>query len=149
MVKMNKLFEGVSHMSLNELLRHYRKQILGVSQHEMAVRLNISQSSISKYEQDGATIDSSMLNKIMNAYQIPKPVLIDALFEEKRNDQTISIHEQRKNIFEKEMIFFERLFEENPLLKRELYRLSNMNQKERDKHAKAIASMIKAHLSVQ
>ncbi|WP_018394679.1 MULTISPECIES: hypothetical protein [Bacillaceae] len=30
-----------------------------------------------------------------------------------------------------------------------LYRLSNMNQKERDKHVKAIASMIKAHLSVQ
>ncbi|OLN24067.1 hypothetical protein BTO30_01210 [Domibacillus antri] len=135
-------------MQLNELLRYYRKNVLNISQQEMAKRLNISQSSISKYERDGTGIESSMLVRMMNAYQIPKPLFMQALFENSIDYETLSVREHKKSIFEEDFLFFEKLFNDYPNLKKELYHLAYMNKKDRDKHAKAITAMIKAHLSV-
>ncbi|OMP66702.1 helix-turn-helix domain-containing protein [Domibacillus epiphyticus] len=134
-------------MKLNELLRSYRKNVLNISQQEMAKRLNISQSSISKYEQDSSGIESSMLVRMMNAYQIPQSLFIQTLFE-KNSCDSISIREHKRSILEEDLLFFEELFCEYPKLKKELYRLSYMNKKDRGQHAKAITEMIKALLSI-
>ncbi|MET1032373.1 helix-turn-helix domain-containing protein, partial [Domibacillus tundrae] len=125
----------------------YRQHVLHISQKEKAERLNITQSSISKYEKGEAGIDSRMLQKIMSAYQIPKDEFAAAILEQPIYYDTISVHERQQDVFKEEWKFFETLLLDQPILKRELLRLATLQPKEYEKHIKAISDMIKAHMS--
>lgn len=96
-------------MQLNELLRYYRQHVLRISQKEIAERLNITQSSISKYEKGEAGIDSRMLLKITNAYRIPEDEFAAAILEKPVHYDTISIHKRQQAVFKEEWTFFEAL----------------------------------------
>lgn len=57
-------------MSINERIRYFRKKILHINQTEFAAKLGMKQTSVSTFEQDGATVTEPTLHAICLAFHL-------------------------------------------------------------------------------
>ena len=62
-------------MTLEERLQFYRKRE-GMSQEDVAVRLNVTRQAVSKWETGSAAPDTETLTKLAKLYRVSLPVLI-------------------------------------------------------------------------
>ena len=69
---------------LNENLKQLRKS-KGLSQEELAIRLNVVRQTISKWEKGLSVPDADMLIKIADIFEVSVSELLGAKIEEKRN----------------------------------------------------------------
>ena len=85
---------------LNENLKQLRKS-RGLSQEELAIRLNVVRQTISKWEKGLSVPDADMLIKIADIFEVSVSELLGAKIEEKKEqdinvvaDQLMRINEQ-------------------------------------------------------
>ena len=73
---------------LNENLKQLRKS-KGLSQEELAIRLNVVRQTISKWEKGLSVPDADMLIKISEIFEVSVSELLGAKIEEK-NEQDVN-----------------------------------------------------------
>lgn len=83
---------------LNENLKIIRKQ-KGLSQEELAIRLNVVRQTVSKWEKGLSVPDADMLTKIADVFEVPVSQLLGAMIIDNENkneiaDQLVRINEQ-------------------------------------------------------
>lgn len=83
---------------LNENLKIIRKQ-KGLSQEELAIRLNVVRQTVSKWEKGLSVPDADMLMKIADVFEVPVSQLLGAMIIDNENkneiaDQLVRINEQ-------------------------------------------------------
>lgn len=69
---------------LNENLKQLRKS-RGLSQEELAIRLNVVRQTISKWEKGISVPDADMLIKIADIFEVSVSELLGAKIDEKKN----------------------------------------------------------------
>lgn len=57
-------------MSINERIKYFRKEILHINQTEFAAKLGMKQTSVSTFEQKGATVTEPTLHAICLAFHL-------------------------------------------------------------------------------
>ena len=57
-------------MTVNERIRHFRKNILHINQRQFALDLGMAQTGVSSMEQDGATVTNRAIKSICMAYNL-------------------------------------------------------------------------------
>lgn len=57
-------------MTVNERIRHFRKNILHINQRQFASDLGMAQTGVSSMEQDGATVTNRAIKSICMAYNL-------------------------------------------------------------------------------
>lgn len=57
-------------MTINERIRHFRKNILHINQRQFAADLGMAQTGVSGLEQDGATVTDRAIKSICMAYSV-------------------------------------------------------------------------------
>ena len=78
---------------LNENMKAIRKS-KGLSQQELAVRLNVVRQTVSKWEQGRSVPDSDLLISISNALETPVSVLLGETVTETETDRLNAISEK-------------------------------------------------------
>ncbi len=83
---------------LNENIKNLRKE-KGISQEELANKLNVVRQTVSKWEQGLSVPDSEMLIKISEIFEVPVSKLIGETFEEdKTKDELARISQRLENL---------------------------------------------------
>ncbi|AQQ54261.1 helix-turn-helix domain-containing protein [Planococcus lenghuensis] len=85
-------------MEFYQLLKTYR-ETLGIPQKEIARRLNVTASTLSRYENGSRRISTEAIPEFQRAYSLPDQLVIDALFGSRdklrlQPDQTKELQEQ-------------------------------------------------------
>ena len=75
---------------LNENLKQLRKS-KGLSQEELAIRLNVVRQTISKWEKGLSVPDADMLIKIADIFEVSVSELLGAKIDEKRNKMQMQL----------------------------------------------------------
>lgn len=57
-------------MTINERIRHFRKNVLHINQRQFAADLGMAQTGVSGLEQDGATVTDRAIKSICMAYSV-------------------------------------------------------------------------------
>lgn len=57
-------------MTVSERIRHYRKDILGLTQEEFSKRINVSRANIASIERDRITVTDRVISDICNAFSL-------------------------------------------------------------------------------
>ena len=57
-------------MTVNERIRHFRKNVLHINQRQFAADLGMAQTGVSGLEQDGATVTDRAIKSICMAYSV-------------------------------------------------------------------------------
>ncbi|MDQ0214102.1 transcriptional regulator with XRE-family HTH domain [Oikeobacillus pervagus] len=128
-------------MSLHENLRKYRCEVLKEGQAEMALRLNVSQPTISKYESGDSNITVDMLKNIKVAYHIPDDLLIDWLLDEQTSHYDAGLLREKVSQLEDQEI--NQLLEDYPELKKNLLYFTYLSEQDRDKKVAGINEIFK------
>ena len=78
---------------LNENLKQLRKS-KGLSQEELAIRLNVVRQTISKWEKGLSVPDADMLIKIADIFEVSVSELLGAKIEEKKEQDVNAVADQ-------------------------------------------------------
>lgn len=78
---------------LNENLKQLRKS-KGLSQEELAIRLNVVRQTISKWEKGLSVPDADMLIKIADIFEVSVSELLGAKIEEKKEQDANAVADQ-------------------------------------------------------
>ena len=84
---------------LNENLKQLRKS-KGLSQEELAIRLNVVRQTISKWEKGLAVPDADMLIKIADSFEVSVRELLGAKIEEKKEQDANAVADQLMRVNE-------------------------------------------------
>ena len=84
---------------LNKNLKQLRKS-RGISQEELAIRLNVVRQTISKWENGISVPDADMLIKIADIFEVNVSELLGAKIEEKKEQDVNSLADQLMRINE-------------------------------------------------
>lgn len=84
---------------LNENLKQLRKS-RGLSQEELAIRLNVVRQTISKWEKGISVPDADMLIKIADIFEVSVSELLGAKIEEKKEQDVNTVADQLMRINE-------------------------------------------------
>lgn len=57
-------------MTINERVRHFRKDILHMNQTEFALSIGMKQTSVSSFEKEGATVSDQSIKAISSVYDV-------------------------------------------------------------------------------
>lgn len=64
-------------MTINERIRYFRKEVLGMSQSVFAEHLGMKQRSVSTFERSGGTVTNSTIKSICMAFNVSEDWIID------------------------------------------------------------------------
>ena len=122
-------------MELHVELKHYRNDILELSQREAALRLNINQSTLSNYENGTRDIPYKMLLTFKEVYKIPTNELNRIMYGEESAGSAQSHHPMilRENFEDEENKEILKILQEHPKFKRTLSSLSYFTEKRKEK----------------
>ena len=84
---------------LNENLKQLRKS-KGLSQEELAIRLNVVRQTISKWEKGLSVPDADMLIKIADIFEVSVSELLGAKIEEKKEQDVNAVADQLMRVNE-------------------------------------------------
>ncbi|WP_142323604.1 helix-turn-helix transcriptional regulator [Bacillus sp. AFS015802] len=122
-------------MDLHVELQHYRNDILELTQREAALRLNISQSALSNYENGTRDIPYKMLLTFKEVYKIPTYEMNRIMYGEESGALGAS-HDPmilRENFEDDETREILQLLKQHPKFKRTLSSLSYFTEKRKEK----------------
>ncbi|MGE6754793.1 helix-turn-helix domain-containing protein [Rossellomorea sp. NPDC071047] len=122
-------------MDLHIELKHYRNDILELTQREAAIRLNINQSTLSNYENGTRDIPYKMLLTFKEVYKIPTHEMNRIMYGEEsvspRNSHNPMI--LRENFEYEENREILKILQDHPKFKRTLSSLTYFTEKRKDK----------------
>ncbi|MED0660842.1 helix-turn-helix transcriptional regulator [Bacillus smithii] len=131
-------------MHFHEKLKKYREEILQLSQKEVAFRLKLSQSALSKYENGRAQITADMLKDFKAAYEIPSDLFTEMLFESSDLYSSTTPEVLREKLKEAELQRVEKMVEEYPEIKKMITNLSYLPKAESRKKVKVLFRIFEA-----
>ncbi|TMU84065.1 helix-turn-helix transcriptional regulator [Bacillus sp. BHET2] len=122
-------------MELHVELKHYRNDILELSQREAGLRLNINQSTLSNYENGTRDIPYKMLRTFKEVYKIPTNELNRIMYGEESSGsaQTQRPMILRESFEDQENEEILKILQEHPKFKRTLSSLSYFTEKRKEK----------------
>jgi transcriptional regulator with XRE-family HTH domain len=125
----------VIRMDLHIELKHYRDDVLELTQREAAIRLNINQSTLSNYENGTRDIPYKMLLTFKEVYKIPTHEMNRIMYGEEsaspRNSHNPMI---LREIFEdEENREILKILQDHPKFKRTLSSLTYFTEKRKEK----------------
>ena len=83
---------------LSENIKHYRKE-KGISQEELALKLNVVRQTVSKWEQNLSVPDSEMLIKISEVFEVPVSKLLgESIAETDTKSELEKISQKLENL---------------------------------------------------
>ncbi|MBE3568770.1 MAG: helix-turn-helix transcriptional regulator [Bacillales bacterium] len=131
-------------MHFHEKLKKYREEILQLSQKEVAFRLKLSQSALSKYENGRAQITADMLKDFKAAYEIPSDLFSEMLFETTDLYSSTTPEILREKLKEAELRRVENMIEEYPEIKKMITNLSYLPKAESRKKVHVLYKIFEA-----
>jgi transcriptional regulator with XRE-family HTH domain len=131
-------------MRFHEKLKKYREEILQLSQKEVAFRLKLSQSALSKYENGRAQITADMLKDFKAAYEIPSDLFSEMLFESTDLYSSTTPEILREKLKEAELQRVEKMVEEYPEIKKMIANLSYLPKAESRKKVHVLYKIFEA-----
>mgnify|MGYP001048269081 CR=1 FL=1 len=131
-------------MHFHEKLKKYREEILQLPQKEVAFRLKLSQSALSKYENGRAQITADMLKDLKAAYEIPSDLFSEMLFESSDLYSSTTPEVLREKLKEAELQRVEKMVEEYPEIKKMITNLSYLPKAESRKKVKVLFRIFEA-----
>ncbi|EHL77644.1 MULTISPECIES: helix-turn-helix domain-containing protein [Bacillus] len=131
-------------MHFHEKLKKYREEILQLPQKEVAFRLKLSQSALSKYENGRAQITADMLKDFKAAYEIPSDLFAEMLFESSDLYSSTTPEVLREKLKEAELQRVEKMVEEYPEIKKMITNLSYLPKAESRKKVKVLFRIFEA-----
>ncbi|MGG3988695.1 helix-turn-helix domain-containing protein [Bacillus smithii] len=131
-------------MHFHEKLKKYREEILQLPQKEVAFRLKLSQSALSKYENGRAQITADMLKDFKAAYEIPSDLFSEMLFESSDLYSSTTPEVLREKLKEAELQRVEKMVEEYPEIKKMITNLSYLPKAESRKKVKVLFRIFEA-----
>lgn len=66
-------------MTINERIKHFRKDVLGINQRQLATALGLTQSGVSYMEQPGSNVSDSSIKAICTMYNLNESWLRDGV----------------------------------------------------------------------
>ena len=122
-------------MDLHIELKHYRNDVLELTQREAAIRLNINQSTLSNYENGTRDIPYKMLLTFKEVYKIPTHEMNRIMYGEESgglgNSQNPMI--LRENFEDEENREILKILQDYPKFKRTLSSLTYFTEKRKEK----------------
>jgi transcriptional regulator with XRE-family HTH domain len=131
-------------MDFHEKLKKYREEILQLSQKEVAFRLKLSQSALSKYENGRAQITADMLKDFKAAYEIPSDLFSEMLFESTDLYSSTTPEILREKLKEAELQRVEKIVEEYPEIQKIITYLSYLPKAESKKKVHTLYKIFEA-----
>ncbi|MFB1082137.1 helix-turn-helix domain-containing protein [Jeotgalibacillus sp. JSM ZJ347] len=132
-------------LSLANFLKHYREDILQISQKEAAIQLNIQPATLSNYERGIRQVPIDTLRKIKEIYRMDDELFISIVLHKTADPKLIKESQEtlsRKIIKaeDQELIDFLR---ENPALLDEIRTLSHMPPSKQKTHVRTLVQLLK------
>ena len=131
-------------MIFSEALKRYRKEIVQLSQVEVAKRLNISKQLLNNYENGKSQIPNDILRRLVHLYRISPTdlykIISGSVYPEDRDEQALVLREKFEDA---EMERAMHMLNEYPPLKNLLITASFYDTKKQQKFINKMISIIK------
>lgn len=125
----------MNRMDLHIELKHYRNDVLELTQREAAIRLNINQSTLSNYENGTRDIPYKMLLTFKEVYKIPTHEMNRIMYGEESGGLGTSHNPMilRENFEDEENRAIMKILQDYPKFKRTLSSLTFFTEKRKEK----------------